>query len=459
MSFAAALYAAWFRIDASSPAAAASWTSPVVGAQAVGQLRAARPVADVIGERPARDRVGGDRTQDLEDRVRVERLRGERRLQDRHGGGELGVDVGRLDERRLRQRRDPGALDGRERRDWPGRGERRRCGERYRAGGFGGGECRGDPCVDLGVARKVVREGRRPGGDAGDRQPDHQPQGDESGGLRELTPATRWSCSPGTSWRPSRRPLAAGEEKMVCSISPIESDSEIHGWPRFLHCHLRCPARLTTGDVDGPWHVPRKGGGARHAAGRNRTASLCISGPVGRRSMVRWRQYVRRRPIASLRLSLDKLTETGYRSAPDGRPDATARRPGRGGLPPDGPRRAVAGLIADRDGPFTAADILCRRRHRRLGIGRATVFRAIDAFSELGVVGADRPPSGEHAYVGCEPDHRHHVVCERCGKTTRSMTGRPRHRPRRRRRTGFRIDSHRLELLGAARPARRPDRR
>ena len=86
---------------------------------------------------------------------------------------------------------------------------------------------------------------------------------------------------------------------------------------------------------------------------------------------------------------------------------------------------------------------------RRLGIGRATVFRAIDAFSELGVVERIDLPSGEHAYVGCEPAHHHHVVCERCGKTTEIDDRGVRDIVRAvERRTGFRIDSHRLELFG-----------
>jgi len=51
-----------------------------------------------------------------------------------------------------------------------------------------------------------------------------------------------------------------------------------------------------------------------------------------------------------------------------------------------GPRRAVAELIAARDGHFTAADIEADARARRPGIGRATVFRALEVLIELGVV-------------------------------------------------------------------------
>jgi Fe2+ or Zn2+ uptake regulation protein len=114
-----------------------------------------------------------------------------------------------------------------------------------------------------------------------------------------------------------------------------------------------------------------------------------------------------------------------------------------------GPRRAVADLIARRDGHFTAADLLDDAGTRRLGIGRATVFRALDVLLELGVVERIDLPSGEHAYVACEPSHHHHVVCSRCGRATdiddaglravvEDIEGR----------TGYRIDLHRLELFG-----------
>jgi Fur family ferric uptake transcriptional regulator len=112
-------------------------------------------------------------------------------------------------------------------------------------------------------------------------------------------------------------------------------------------------------------------------------------------------------------------------------------------------RRTVATLIAERDGPFTAADLLADARRQRLGIGRATVFRALDAFNELNVVERIDMPNGDHAYVGCEPVHHHHVVCEQCGRTTEVDDGGIREIVRSiERQTGYRIDQHRLELFG-----------
>lgn len=114
-----------------------------------------------------------------------------------------------------------------------------------------------------------------------------------------------------------------------------------------------------------------------------------------------------------------------------------------------GPRRAVADLIAAREGHFTAADLVGEARARRLGIGRATIFRALDLLLELGVLERLDLPSGEHAYVGCEPIHHHHVVCSGCGRATeiddaglRAVVEAVAER------TGYEIDSHRLELFG-----------
>jgi Fur family ferric uptake transcriptional regulator len=113
------------------------------------------------------------------------------------------------------------------------------------------------------------------------------------------------------------------------------------------------------------------------------------------------------------------------------------------------PRRAVASLVARRDGHFTAADLIDDARSGRLGIGRATIFRSLDLFEELGVLERLDLPSGDHAYVPCEPAHHHHVVCSRCGRTAEVED----HGLRAvvediSRASGFRIESHRLELYG-----------
>jgi len=115
-----------------------------------------------------------------------------------------------------------------------------------------------------------------------------------------------------------------------------------------------------------------------------------------------------------------------------------------------GPRRAVAELIAARAGHFTAADLLLDARARRLGVGRATVFRSLDLLTELGVLERMDLPSGEHAYVPCAPTHHHHhIVCATCGRTTEvEDVGLAIGVEDIQRRTGWLVESHRLELYG-----------
>jgi Fur family ferric uptake transcriptional regulator len=113
------------------------------------------------------------------------------------------------------------------------------------------------------------------------------------------------------------------------------------------------------------------------------------------------------------------------------------------------PRRAVAELISARDGHFAAADLVRDARRRRLGIGRATIFRALDVFTDLNVVERLDLPTGDHAYVACQPRHHHHVVCSVCGRSTefddggvRAVLGEIGQL------TGYELEGHRLELFG-----------
>lgn len=113
------------------------------------------------------------------------------------------------------------------------------------------------------------------------------------------------------------------------------------------------------------------------------------------------------------------------------------------------PRRSLAALIAGREGHFTAGELISEARARRLGVGRATVFRTLEVLEELGVVERLDLPSGEHAYVACQRTHHHHVVCSRCGRTSEIDDAGLRVVVREiARRTGYRVDEHRLELFG-----------
>jgi Fur family ferric uptake transcriptional regulator len=135
------------------------------------------------------------------------------------------------------------------------------------------------------------------------------------------------------------------------------------------------------------------------------------------------------------------LMTTGPQTLVEALDDAGYRLTGR--------RRQVADLIAAREGHFTAAELLADARVRRLGIGRATVFRALDLLTELKLLERLDLPEGDHAYVTCDPSHHHHLVCSSCGRArevedhglAEAIAEIERH-------TGYAIDTHRLELYG-----------
>jgi Fur family transcriptional regulator, ferric uptake regulator len=113
------------------------------------------------------------------------------------------------------------------------------------------------------------------------------------------------------------------------------------------------------------------------------------------------------------------------------------------------PRRVVAEMVAERGDHFTALDLVGEAKRRRLGVGRATVFRALELFEELGLVERLDLPTGEHAYVVCEPTHHHHVICQRCGRGTEiEDCGMEAVTREIQARTGYVVDSHRIELFG-----------
>lgn len=123
---------------------------------------------------------------------------------------------------------------------------------------------------------------------------------------------------------------------------------------------------------------------------------------------------------------------------------------GGAGLRITGARRAVTDAIAEQDGHFTAEEVLAASRRRGHPVGRATVFRSLETLAGLGLIERVDLPSGEHAYVACQPAaHHHHVVCSRCGRSAEvGDIGLNPVLDRVEETTGFRIDSHRLELFG-----------
>jgi Fur family transcriptional regulator, ferric uptake regulator len=92
--------------------------------------------------------------------------------------------------------------------------------------------------------------------------------------------------------------------------------------------------------------------------------------------------------------ALGALSEAGFRSG--------------------GGRRQVVDLLSEEDCALTALEIDKRLR----GVGRATVYRALEQLEDLGLIqrvdvrgdaaGFERVDPGGH--------HHHHIVCEQCGR-------------------------------------------
>ena len=82
-----------------------------------------------------------------------------------------------------------------------------------------------------------------------------------------------------------------------------------------------------------------------------------------------------------------------------------------------GARRAVVALLAAQECCLSAQEIHDRLRDGERSVGVASVYRAVDALAQLGLV-RRVDVDGVACYEPADPggDHHHHAICERCGK-------------------------------------------
>jgi Fur family ferric uptake transcriptional regulator len=122
-----------------------------------------------------------------------------------------------------------------------------------------------------------------------------------------------------------------------------------------------------------------------------------------------------------------------------------------------GGRRAVIEVLARHGCLLTANAILAELRDERPGIGFATVYRALETLTELGLVRRVDAGTGSAAYEPVDPsgEHHHHVVCDRCGDVTAfADEALERTIEQLSRRLGHRIESHEVVLRGPCRDCR-----
>jgi Fe2+ or Zn2+ uptake regulation protein len=81
-----------------------------------------------------------------------------------------------------------------------------------------------------------------------------------------------------------------------------------------------------------------------------------------------------------------------------------------------GPRRAVLAVLAEGSEHLPADAIVSRVAERDPGVHRASVYRTLDALSELGVIQHVHIGHGATAYHLVQPGQRHlHAHCRVCG--------------------------------------------
>ena len=126
------------------------------------------------------------------------------------------------------------------------------------------------------------------------------------------------------------------------------------------------------------------------------------------------------------------------------------------GVKPSRNRVLVLEELAREANDATAQQIHRRLRRRNRSVGLATVYRALSAMSEAGVV--DELPHGstETCYRLCGSEHHHHLVCDGCHRVI-ELPGCPARGwiERGAAEAGFVVTGHRLEARGLCASCRR----
>jgi Fur family transcriptional regulator, ferric uptake regulator len=79
-------------------------------------------------------------------------------------------------------------------------------------------------------------------------------------------------------------------------------------------------------------------------------------------------------------------------------------------------RLLVADALAALGRQVSAQELYERLRRRDPAIGRATVFRTLEALVAAGVARRLELDGHVYGYVACRPGHHHHLACHRCGR-------------------------------------------
>lgn len=124
------------------------------------------------------------------------------------------------------------------------------------------------------------------------------------------------------------------------------------------------------------------------------------------------------------------------------------------------PRSAVLTVLTSHPPPLRAEEIHRALRNRRINL--SSVYRALRLFERLNIVRrVELGGAARYELADGYRHHHHHLVCDACGRIedVKTCPVEAADLTRRiRRRTGFAVRSHVLELFGLCRPCRREGR-
>lgn len=83
-----------------------------------------------------------------------------------------------------------------------------------------------------------------------------------------------------------------------------------------------------------------------------------------------------------------------------------------------GARAAVIDALAEQDCAITALELEDLLRRGDAGVGRASIYRALEQLEQLGLLQRLEVCRGTAGYERVEPDgeHHHHAICRNCGR-------------------------------------------
>ena len=99
--------------------------------------------------------------------------------------------------------------------------------------------------------------------------------------------------------------------------------------------------------------------------------------------------------------------------------------------------------------PQSVEDVIAALKNRNESIDRVTVYRTLDCFVDLGVVGKTQFKDKIAKYeLLTEAHHHHHLVCDKCGSVEDVALNEAFLLRKVREQTNFQVKSHSLEFFG-----------